>query len=103
MKDVGVPIGALFRMQRMEVFREIRKVYFGNSEVLQGMFGHSGPMWGREYVFWHNGKPLTLIHEVFSPTLDHYLGNSQPSRGILVDKCTCQDASGRLTVWHGHL
>ncbi|MFM6197906.1 MAG: chorismate pyruvate-lyase family protein, partial [Dolichospermum sp.] len=26
------------------------------------------------YLFWHHGKPLTLIYEVFSPFLTKYLG-----------------------------
>ena len=37
-------------------------------------FGHAGPFWGREYIFWHSGQPLTLIHEIFSPALEKYLG-----------------------------
>ena len=37
-------------------------------------FQASGPFWGRHYVFWHNGKPLTLIYEVFSTALEQYLG-----------------------------
>jgi chorismate-pyruvate lyase len=37
-------------------------------------FGQEGPFWGREYIFWHNKKPLTLIHEVFSPALEDFLG-----------------------------
>ncbi len=41
-------------------------------------FGHSGPYWGRQYVFWHGRRPLTLIHEVFSPTLQRFLGPLSP-------------------------
>lgn len=37
-------------------------------------FQASGPFWGRHYVFWHNGKPLTLIYEVFNTALESYLG-----------------------------
>ena len=36
--------------------------------------GVDGPFWGRQYVFWHGGKPLTVIYEVFSPRLQEYLG-----------------------------
>jgi p-hydroxybenzoic acid synthase len=35
--------------------------------------GTSGPFWGRLYLFWHGGQPLTVIHEVFSPHLAEYL------------------------------
>jgi len=27
-----------------------------------------------QYVFWHDDKPLTVIHEIFSNRLDRYLG-----------------------------
>ncbi len=37
-------------------------------------FGEEGPFWGRQYFFWHNDKPLTLIYEVFSPSLQRLLG-----------------------------
>lgn len=47
----------------------------GHSPYLEQQFGRVGPFWGRQYLFWHKGKPLTLIHEVFSPALDEYLGD----------------------------
>jgi chorismate--pyruvate lyase len=37
-------------------------------------FGHEGPFWGREYIFWADGQPVTLINEIFSPALEEYLG-----------------------------
>ena len=37
-------------------------------------FGRTGPFWGRQYLFWHDRKPLTVIHEVFSTSLERYLG-----------------------------
>ncbi len=37
-------------------------------------FGHEGPFWGREYIFWRDGQPVTLINEIFSPALEEYLG-----------------------------
>jgi len=40
------------------------------------LFGRSGPFWARHYLFYHNGRPLTLIYEVFSPNLDEWLGDS---------------------------
>lgn len=80
LRDSSVPVGAVFRKQRVEVFRDIHSVHFGHCEQLEGMFGTQGPMWGREYVFWHDGKPLTVIHEVFSPALDDYLGSSGGSK-----------------------
>ncbi len=46
----------------------------GDSQFLEQQFGRPGPFWGRQYLFWHNGKPLTVIHEVFSPALEQFLG-----------------------------
>lgn len=37
-------------------------------------FQSPGPFWGRTYLFWHNGRPLTLIAEVFSTALQELLG-----------------------------
>lgn len=44
--------------------------------------GTPGPYWGRQYLFWHGGRPLTLIHEVFSPHLAKYLGDANGSGSI---------------------
>ncbi|GFR46140.1 hypothetical protein Agub_g7666 [Astrephomene gubernaculifera] len=41
---------------------------------LEALLGCEGPFWGRQYIFWSGGKPLTLIYEVFSPRLQEYLG-----------------------------
>ena len=30
--------------------------------------------WGRHYIFWRGGRPLTVIYEAFSPALAEYLG-----------------------------
>jgi len=58
-----------------ELRREIQQVYHGNSAFLEERLGVKGPFWGRQYVFyWDGGKPLTAIYEVFSPTLEQYLG-----------------------------
>ncbi len=57
-----------------ELYRDIRGVRHGSNAVLEEAFQHSGPFWGRHYLFWHNGQPLTLIYEVFSPYLSKYLG-----------------------------
>jgi chorismate lyase len=57
-----------------ELYRDIRGIHYGNSSALEQAFGRSGPFWGRHYLFWHHGRPLTLIYEVFSPYLSRYLG-----------------------------
>ena len=37
-------------------------------------FREKGPFLGRHYLFWHHGRPLTVIYEVFSPKLSRWLG-----------------------------
>ena len=54
--------------------REVQVVYHGNNSELEALLGCSGPFWGRQYFFWHKGRPLTLIYEVFSNKLEQYLG-----------------------------
>lgn len=61
---------------RLELYREIKRVYYGNSRELEAVFNCKGPFWGRHYVFWHGGRPLTCIFEVFSASLEDYLGPS---------------------------
>ncbi|KAK9908334.1 hypothetical protein WJX75_006252 [Coccomyxa subellipsoidea] len=68
------PIWINLSVNRTELYREITQVYCGHSPDLERRFGQKGPFWGREYIFWHDGKPLTLIHEIFSPALEDYLG-----------------------------
>ncbi|EIE21054.1 DUF564-domain-containing protein, partial [Coccomyxa subellipsoidea C-169] len=68
------PIWVNLSQNRTELYREITNVYCGHSKDLERRFGHKGPFWGREYIFWHKGQPLTLIHEIFSPALEEYLG-----------------------------
>jgi chorismate-pyruvate lyase len=52
------------------------QVSLGHSAALEAHFGCPGPFWGRTYFFWHDGAPLTLIHEVFSNSLERYLGSA---------------------------
>ncbi len=70
----ALPIWASLAQLRMELYRDIREVFVGDSAALEAQFGCPGPFWGRYYLFWHNGQPLTLIYEVFSTDLERYLG-----------------------------
>ncbi len=58
-------------------------VYHGHSAELEALLGCAGPFWGRQYIFWHKQRPLTLIYEVFSTELEAYLGpaGSSPEGG----------------------
>nr|WP_202924867.1 chorismate lyase [Myxacorys almedinensis] len=68
------PIWLNLSRLRAELYRDIQGLYYGHSKALEEAFGHPGPFWGRHYLFWHHGQPLTLIYEVFSPYLEKYLG-----------------------------
>jgi chorismate lyase len=86
LKDASMPIWASLSRERTELFRDIRSVYYGQCPALEDIFKVEGPFWGRDYVFWHQGKPLTVIHEVFSTALSEYLG---PSQGATAELGAC--------------
>jgi chorismate--pyruvate lyase len=74
LENKSLPIWASLARLRTELYRDVQGIYCGDSAVLESAFQQSGPFWGRHYLFWHHGKPLTLIYEVFSPYLTKYLG-----------------------------
>ena len=47
-----------------------------NSNWLEEEFCFEGPFWSRNYRFFRNKKPLTIIREVFNPLLETWLGPS---------------------------
>ena len=52
--------------------RRIENLTLGNCQSLEAEFGQKGPFWGRLYGFWHRGKLITVVSEVFSPLLWNY-------------------------------
>lgn len=76
LQNRSLPIWASLARLRTELYRDVQGIYYGDSKALELAFGESGPFWGRHYLFWHHGKPLTLIYEVFSPYLTRYLGKA---------------------------
>ncbi len=74
LQNRSIPIWASLARLRTELYRDVQGIYWGNCPALEAGFGQKGPFWGRHYLFWHHGKPLTLIYEVFSPYLTKYLG-----------------------------
>ena len=76
LQNRSLPIWASLARLRTELYRDIQGIYYGNSPVLELGFNQKGPFWGRHYLFWHHGQPLTLIYEVFSPYLTKYLGKT---------------------------
>ncbi|WP_458647177.1 chorismate lyase [Sivoneniella epilithica] len=78
LQNRSLPIWASLARLRTELYRDVQGVYYGHSAELEQAFGQTGPFWGRHYLFWHHGQPLTLIYEVFSPYLEKYLGAATP-------------------------
>jgi chorismate--pyruvate lyase len=74
LQNRSLPIWASLARLRTELYRDVQGLYHGHSPALERAFGQRGPFWGRHYLFWHHGSPLTLIYEVFSPYLTRYLG-----------------------------
>ena len=74
LKDTSKPIWASLSEQKAELYREINNVYCGHWPELQEALGADEALWGRDYVFWHQDEPLTVIKEVFSPALCRHLG-----------------------------
>ena len=69
------PIWRNLAAARTEAYRDLRTVYLGDNAELEGAFGAPGPFWGRHYVLYAGGKPLTVIYEVFGPALRTWLGD----------------------------
>lgn len=77
LQNRSLPIWASLARLRTELYRDVQGLHYGHSQPLEKAFGERGPFWGRHYLFWHHGRPLTLIYEVFSPYLTRYLGPMQ--------------------------
>lgn len=74
LQNRSLPIWASLARLRTELYRDVQGVHYGHCPALEVAFEQGGPFWGRHYLFWHHGQPLTLIYEVFSPYLTKYLG-----------------------------
>ena len=70
------PIWKNLTQDRSELFREVDSISIVNSNWLEEEFCFEGPFWSRNYRFFRNKKPLTIIREVFNPLLETWLGPS---------------------------
>ena len=70
------PIWKNLTQDRSELFREVDTISIVNSNWLEEKFCFTGPFWSRNYRFFRNKKPLTIIREVFNPQLGTWLGPS---------------------------
>ena len=69
------PIWKNLTKDRSELFREVDAISIVNSPWLSQKFKDKGPFWSRNYRFFRNKKPLTIIREVFNPAIEKWLGN----------------------------
>ncbi len=78
LKDPSLPIWKSLNQEFTELYRDLKGVYQGYcpglNESFCGKKACENPFWARHYLLWHGGKPLTLIYEVYAPTLAKYLG-----------------------------
>ncbi len=64
-----LPIGQNLVQEKLETFREVRRLYYGEAEPIARLLNCPGPFWARHYLLFHRGRPLTVIYEVFSSRL----------------------------------
>jgi hypothetical protein len=74
MPSSGAPIWRNLAAARTEAYRDLRTVYLGDNPALEAEFNAPGPFWGRHYVLYVGGQPLTVVYEVFGPRLREWLG-----------------------------
>ena len=70
------PIWKNLTQDRSELFREVDRISLVNAKWLEDQFCFKGPFWSRNYRFFRDKKPLTIIREVFNPDLESFLGYS---------------------------
>ena len=70
------PIWKNLTQDRSELFREIDTIGLVQSNWLEKEFSCKGPFWSRNYRFFRNKKPLTIIREVFNPYIEKWIGDS---------------------------
>ncbi len=76
LKSKEEPIWKNLTQDRSELFREVDSISIVNANWLEEEFCFEGPFWSRNYRFFRNKKPLTIIREVFNPLLETWLGPS---------------------------
>ncbi|PZV18276.1 MAG: DUF98 domain-containing protein [Pseudanabaena sp.] len=78
LKDPSLPIWVSLNQKYTELYRDLKGIYKGNSPNLAEAFGYPeiDTYWGRHYLLWHGGEPITMIYEIYSPAIGKYLGSS---------------------------
>ncbi|MBD2186774.1 chorismate lyase [Pseudanabaena mucicola] len=77
LKDPSLPIWVSLNQKYTELYRDLKGIYKGKCPNLTAAFGSEiDTYWGRHYLLWHGGEPITMIYEVYSPAIGKYLGSS---------------------------
>ena len=74
LKNKEQPIWKSLTQGRSELFREVDGLALVTANWLEAEFQQEGPFWSRHYRFFRQERELTVIREVFSPTLEDWLG-----------------------------
>ncbi len=82
LRDRGQPIWRSLTAGRAELFREVDGLARVQASWLAERFAAPGPFWSRHYRFFRRGRAITVIREVFSPSLERWLG---PATGVAMD------------------
>jgi chorismate--pyruvate lyase len=77
LQERNQPIWRSLTANRAELYREVDGLALVEAPALAAGFGRQGPYWSRHYRFFRGGRELTVIREVFSPELEHWLGPAQ--------------------------
>ena len=76
LQDQRQPIWRSLTAGRAELFREVDGLGQVEAPWLKERFRCDGPFWSRHYRFFRQGRELTVIREVFSPSLERWLGRA---------------------------
>jgi chorismate--pyruvate lyase len=89
LKDRELPIWRSLTANRAELFREVDGLALVQAPWLRQRLEGDGPYWSRHYRFFRQGKPLTVIREVFSPALERWLGPATDAKAheLLLKVC----------------
>lgn len=78
LKDPSLPIWVSLNQKYTELYRDLKGIYYGRCPHVAASFGYPeiNQYWGRHYLLWHGGEPITMIYEIYSPAIGKYLGSS---------------------------
>lgn len=78
LQDPSLPIWVSLNQKYTELYRDLKGIYKGACPQLADAFGYPevDSFWGRHYLLWHGGEPITMLYEIYSPAIGKYLGSS---------------------------